>query len=91
LFSLAIFSEWLFYMIASSTIFVFRRRQPHAVRPFRVWGYPVVPAVFVLASAMLLYYSFMDNLRLSLAGLVVILAGLPVYGHFARRKNSPGR
>jgi len=91
LFSLAIFSEWLFYMIASSTIFVFRRRQPHAVRPFRVWGYPVVPAVFVLASAMLLYYSFMDNLRLSLAGLVVILAGLPGYGHFARRKNSPGR
>jgi APA family basic amino acid/polyamine antiporter len=86
LFSLAIFAEWLFYMIAASTVFVFRRREPYAARPYRVWGYPVVPAVFVLASAALLYYSFMDNLRLSLGGVVVILAGLPVYAHFARSK-----
>ncbi len=40
-FSLAIFSEWLFYMIAGSTVFVFRWRDPQAVRPYRVWGYPV--------------------------------------------------
>jgi APA family basic amino acid/polyamine antiporter len=91
LFSLAIFAEWLFYMIAASTIFVFRRREPSAERPYRVWGYPVVPAVFVLASAVLLYYSFMDNLRLSLGGVVVIAAGLPVYGYFAKRKKALGR
>src|SRR6202011_1559431 len=42
-FSLAIFAEWLFYMIAGTTVFVFRRRDPQAVRPYRVWGYPVVP------------------------------------------------
>jgi APA family basic amino acid/polyamine antiporter len=90
LFSLAIFSEWLFYMIAASTVFVFRRRDPGAARPYRVWGYPVVPAVFVLASAALLYYSFMDNLRLSLGGVVVIAAGLPVYWYFARRTKALG-
>ena len=50
-FSLAIFAEWLFYMIAGSTVFVFRRREPQAARPYRVWGYPVVPVLFVLASA----------------------------------------
>src|ERR1700686_2207066 len=50
-FSLAIFAEWLFYMTAGSTIFVVRRRDPQAVRPYRVWGFPVVPALFVLASA----------------------------------------
>jgi len=86
LFSLAIFAEWLFYMIAASTIFVFRRGAPLAVRPYRTWGYPVIPALFVLASALLLYYTFVDNLRLSLAGVVVILAGLPVYAHFAKKK-----
>ncbi len=86
LFSLAIFSEWLFYMVAASTVFVFRRREPDAARPYRVWGYPVVPAVFVMASAALLYYSFMGNLRLSLGGVVVIAAGLPVYSYFARKK-----
>ncbi len=86
LFSLAIFAEWLFYMVAASTVFVFRKRAPEAARPYKVWGYPVVPAVFVGASAVLLYFSFMDNLRLSLGGVVVMLAGVPVYAYFKRRK-----
>ncbi len=85
-FSLAIFAEWLFYMIAGSTVFVFRRREPDAVRPYRVWGYPVVPVLFVLASALLLYYTFTDNLRNSALGCVVILAGIPVFHAFARRR-----
>ncbi len=85
-FSLAIFAEWLFYMIAGSTIFVFRRREPDAVRPYRVRGYPIVPAVFVLVSAALLYYTFTDNLRNSALGAVAILAGVPVFYFFARRR-----
>ena len=87
LFSLAIFSEWLFYMIAGSTIFVFRRREPQADRPYRVWGYPVVPAVFVIVAAALLYYTFTDNLRNSAAGTAAILAGVPVFYFFARKRS----
>jgi APA family basic amino acid/polyamine antiporter len=86
LFTLAIFAEWLFYMITASTIFVFRRREPGAVRPYRVWGYPVVPALFVLASAVLLYYTFTDNLLNSALGCMVILAGVPVFYCFRRRR-----
>ena len=85
-FSLAIFAEWMFYMIAGSTVFVFRRREPHADRPYRVWGYPVVPAVFVLVSAALLYYTFTDNLKSSAGGCLAILAGVPVFHFFARRR-----
>jgi APA family basic amino acid/polyamine antiporter len=85
-FSLAIFAEWMFYMIAGSTVFVFRRREPHAERPYRVWGYPVVPALFVLASSALLYFTFTDNLKSSAGGCVVILAGVPVFYFFARRR-----
>jgi APA family basic amino acid/polyamine antiporter len=88
-FSLAIFSEWLFYMIAGSTVFIFRRREPHAERPYRVWGYPLVPAVFVVASAVLLYYTFTDNLRSSTLGCIAILAGVPVFYCFARRRAVP--
>jgi basic amino acid/polyamine antiporter, APA family len=84
-FSLAIFAEWLFYMIAGSTLFVFRHREPHADRPYRVLGYPVVPAIFVLVSAVLLYYTFTDNLRYSAEGCVAILAGIPVFWFFARK------
>ena len=87
-FSLAIFAEWMFYMIAASTIFVFRRREPNLDRPYRVWGYPVVPALFVLASSALLYYTFTDNLKSSAAGCLVILAGIPVFYFFARRRQS---
>lgn len=92
LFSLAIFAEWLFYMIAASTIFVFRRREPNTPRPYRTWGYPVVPAIFIMAAAVLLYSTFTENLTNSFAGTLVILAGIPVYLYFANKKrqsNSP--
>jgi basic amino acid/polyamine antiporter, APA family len=85
-FSLTIFAEWMFYMIAGSTVFVFRRREPHADRPYRVWGYPVVPALFVLASTALLYYTFSDNPKSSAGGCLAILAGVPVFYFFARRR-----
>jgi len=86
LFSLAIFSEWLFYMIAGSTVFVFRRREPKALRPYRVLGYPLVPFLFVLASGVLLYSAFTHHLADSTIGMLVILAGIPVFYGFARRR-----
>ena len=89
-FSLAIFAEWLFYMIAGSTLFVFRGREPLAERPYRVWSYPVVPAIFVAVSAALLYYTFTDNLENSTWGCVAILAGVPVFYFFSRRRRATG-
>ncbi len=87
-FSLAIFAEWLFYMIAGSTIFVFRQREPDAVRPYRVWGYPIIPLLFVLASSLLLYFTFTDNLPNSAYGVLVILGGIPVFYGFARQRKN---
>src|SRR6202140_2401368 len=87
-FSLAIFAEWLFYMVTGSTVFVFRRREPLAERPYRVWGYPVIPALFIVVSAALLYYTFTDNLKSSVAGCLVILAGIPVFFLFARTRST---
>jgi len=73
-------------MLTASTIFVFRRRNSDAPRPYRVWGYPVVPFLFVLASGVLLYYTFADNVRNSVLGCLVILAGVPVFYAFAQRR-----
>lgn len=90
LFSLAIFAEWLFYMIAGSTIFVFRRREPQASRPYRMWGYPLVPVVFVAVAAALLCFTFKNDWPNSGYGVLVILAGIPVFAAFAaRRKSTP--
>ena len=87
LFSIAIFAEWLFYMVAASTIFIFRRRMPDAPRPYRAWGYPVVPAIFIIAAAFLLYSTFTENLKRSLIGSMVILAGIPVFLYFQTQQN----
>ena len=62
-------------MIAASTVFVFRYREPNADRPYRVWGYPVVPALFVLVAAALLYYTFTANLKSSAGGCLAIPGG----------------
>src|SRR5437660_11691323 len=86
LFSLAIFAEWLFYMIAGSTIFIFRVREPDARRPYRMWGYPLVPAVFVAVAAAFLCYTFMDNWPNSGYGVLVILAGIPLFAYFSSRR-----
>jgi basic amino acid/polyamine antiporter, APA family len=82
LFSIAIFAEWLFYMIAASTIFIFRNRIPDAPRAYRAWGYPVVPSIFIAAAAFLLYSTFTQDLKHSLIGSAVILAGIPVFLYF---------
>ena len=86
LFSLAIFAEWLFYMISGSTVFIFRWRDPQAPRPYRMFGYPFVPALFIAVAAVLLYYTFRGDWPNSLYGLLVILAGVPVFSWFSRRR-----
>ncbi len=78
LFELTVFSEWLFYALAASTVFVYRRRLPDLPRPYRVWAYPVVPAVFVASAAVVLVAGFAGNLKGSLLGCLLILSGLPV-------------
>jgi APA family basic amino acid/polyamine antiporter len=85
LFSLAIFSEWAFYALTAATVFVFRVREPETPRPYRVTGYPVVPALFILAALVLLVFSFMDQPRNSIAGAIVILCGVPLHLWFQHR------
>jgi len=77
-FDIAVFSEWLFYMLTATTVFLYRRKLPDAARPYRVWGYPVLPAVFVACAAVVLVYSYRSDLTGSLIATVLILLGLPV-------------
>jgi APA family basic amino acid/polyamine antiporter len=85
LFELAIFAEWLFYMITTSTIFYYRIREPERERPFRMWGYPVLPALFIASSAVLLVYSYKSNVRNSLIGTGIICLGFPLYLGFRKK------
>jgi APA family basic amino acid/polyamine antiporter len=77
-FELAVFAEWLFYMLTATTVFVYRRTRPRASRPYRVWGYPLLPAIFILCATAVLISSYTSNLKGSLLGSALILLGLPV-------------
>jgi APA family basic amino acid/polyamine antiporter len=70
---------------------VFRVREPEAARPYRMWGYPFVPAVFVVVAAALLCYTFKNDWPNSGYGVLVILAGIPlfaIFAHLRRRAQS---
>jgi APA family basic amino acid/polyamine antiporter len=81
----AIFAFWVFYGLATASVFVFRRRLPNADRPYRTWGYPLVPAVFLLVTAWLLVNTLITAPVQTLIGLGLMLLGLPVYRHWSRR------
>lgn len=83
-FELTVFSEWLFYALTASTVFVYRKKQPQLERPFRVPGYPVLPAVFLLCATAVLVASYLGNLQGSLLGTALILSGLPALGLIRR-------
>jgi APA family basic amino acid/polyamine antiporter len=69
----------LFSMLAVSSIYVLRRTRPDLPRPFRTPGYPIVPAIFLVATALLCAAAFIQRPWISLASVLSILAGLPVY------------
>jgi APA family basic amino acid/polyamine antiporter len=80
------FALVLFSGVAVAGLFVLRWRQPDAARPFSAWGYPVAPALFVVAAAAMLVNELWSRPGPSLAGAAIILAGLPVYFFYARRR-----
>jgi len=83
-----LFAAWIFYGLTTSAVFVLRRRLPDAPRPYRTFGYPLVPALFVLVSGWLIVNTAIARPVESAAGIVLILAGLPVYAwfHAAQRR-----
>lgn len=81
---LAIFAFWLFYGMTTASVFVFRRTEPDVPRPYRTWGYPVVPAIFVLVTIYLIVFTIKNAPLQSLLGLAIIAAGLPVFWYFSR-------
>jgi APA family basic amino acid/polyamine antiporter len=80
------FAVILFSGIAVVALFVLRHREPHTVRPFKAIGYPVAPAIFVVASLAMVAHEIWRSPQPALGGLAVIAAGIPLYWFFARRR-----
>lgn len=80
------FAITLFLGLAVAAVFVLRAREPDAPRPFRALGYPVTPAIYVLASFAIVVNAFYTDLRRTLIGSAIILAGIPLYFWFKRKR-----
>ena len=69
----------MFYALVVVGLIILRRKQPGLKRPYRLWGYPITPLVFVGVAILVLINSIFTSPLPSLAGLAIILAGVPVY------------
>jgi APA family basic amino acid/polyamine antiporter len=79
-----VFVSWAFYGLSMASLFVFRRTLPDASRPYRALGYPFVPLMFLLVTLALLVNTFIAAPRQALAGVAVLIAGLPFYWWWSR-------
>jgi APA family basic amino acid/polyamine antiporter len=84
----AIFALTLFYALVAGSIFIYRRREPDTERPYRTWGYPVVPMLFLVVSVGLIIQTVINTPRQSAIGLFLILLGVPVYWLLDRRSRT---
>lgn len=83
--NLFIFAGWIFYGLAVVALFRLRYTEPDMPRPYRCWGYPWVPGIFVIGALALTFNIWLERPGRSTIGILLILAGLPFYRYWSRR------
>jgi APA family basic amino acid/polyamine antiporter len=78
----------IFYILTIASVFLLRRQMPAAERPYRAFGYPVVPAIYIAGAAIILAMLFLYRAATTIPGLVIVLLGVPVYAAFKRWSRS---
>lgn len=90
LYTYVIFVLWIFMGMTIAAVIILRRKRPDLVRPYRAWGYPVTPILFVLASLFISTNTLINQPKESLAGLGIILLGIPAYLFWKKRGETRG-
>src|SRR5207237_1638055 len=76
----------IFYILTIIGIFVLRRKRPDAERPYKAFGYPIIPALYIIGASVILAVLFIYQTATTWPGLIIVLAGVPVY--FLWRKSA---
>jgi basic amino acid/polyamine antiporter, APA family len=84
LYTYVIFASWILYGMTAAAVIVLRRTRPELPRPYRTWGYPWVPAVFVVVACALIFSTLLDSPRESIMGIGLIVLGLPFYFYWKK-------
>jgi basic amino acid/polyamine antiporter, APA family len=80
-----VFADWIFFGLGAASVFALRRSRPDAPRPYRAWGYPIVPGFFVVAAIFGIVSAYVSSLRTSLLGTAILGVGVVVYYWTTRR------
>jgi basic amino acid/polyamine antiporter, APA family len=80
-----IFASWLFYMLGAAGVFILRKKMPDTPRPYKVWGYPFTPALFVIFSFLFLMNTLISDTEDAAMGLVLVLIGVPLYFYWKKK------
>ena len=89
LFNFVIFASWILYGMTGAAVLVLRKKRPDLNRPYRTIGYPLVPVLFILGAMILIVYTAVNRPRESFLGIAIILAGLPFYAYWKKRRQYP--
>ena len=84
LFTYVTFASVLFFVAGGLAIFKLRWSKPDVPRPYRTWGYPVVPAIFVIGCGALVYNTLIERPTESIVGLGLVLLGIPFYWYWRK-------
>jgi APA family basic amino acid/polyamine antiporter len=84
-----IFAVLIFYVLTIAGLFVLRRTQPDAERPYRAFGYPLVPALYMVAASVIALVLLVYKTKTSWPGLLIVLTGVPIYFLWRRRSPNP--
>ena len=79
LFTYVIFGEWIFFGMTVASVIVLRKKRPDLERPYKTWGYPVTPIIFVLAAIYVAISALIGQFKNAMGGLMIILIGVPAY------------
>jgi len=83
-----IFAALLFYVLTIAGIFILRKKRPDAERPYRAWGYPVVPLLYIVVASLIALILLFFKSEDTVPGLIIVLLGIPVYFLIHRRKRT---
>jgi len=91
LFTYVVFGQWIFFGLTVAAVIILRKKRPDLPRPYKTWGYPVTPVIFILAAFYIAVSALINQFWNAMAGLGIIVLGLPFYFIWKRRaqKSSP--
>ncbi len=81
-----IFASFIFYGATTLGVFILRKKMPDAHRPYKVWGYPIIPALFIIFCVALIVITIISRPREAGIGLVLMMSGIPFYLYWTREK-----